>query len=121
YGLPIGTERSGLIPTPDWKRKSYDQPWRAGDTINSAIGQGYVLTTPLQLAVMTARLATGRKVMPRLVIPNSEMPDAPLPEWPALDIGGNLLQAAREGMFMVSNTPSGTAYGRRIREPEYQL
>lgn len=121
FGLPIGAERSGLVPTPEWKRQSYDQPWQGGDTINASIGQGYVLSTPLQLAVMTARIATGLEVTPRLVIPPREMPGSPLPRWKKLDIEPAYLQAARDGMFMVTNTASGTAYGRRIREPEYQM
>lgn len=121
YDLPIGTERSGLIPTPEWKRKSYDQPWQGGDTINAAIGQGYVLATPLQLAVMSARIASGKQITPRLIIPSDELVNATAPTWSDLDIAPELLSAAREGMYMVTNTGSGTAYGRRIRDPLYAM
>jgi penicillin-binding protein 2 len=121
FNLPIGAERSGLIPTPDWKRKSYDQSWQGGDTINAAIGQGYVLSTPLQLAVMTARLASGKQITPRLVIPDDELVTSPPPQWPPIDIHPEYLAAAREGMYMVTNTGAGTAYGRRIRDPLYAM
>jgi penicillin-binding protein 2 len=121
FGLPIGAERTGLIPTPDWKRRSYGQVWHPGDSINAAIGQGYVLATPLQLAVMTARLASGRQVVPRLVIPDEETPETPLPSWPLLDIKPEYIKAAQEGMYMVTNTTGGTAYGSRIREPEFAM
>ena len=57
----------GLIPSTKWKAQVRDEVWRPGDTINAAIGQGYVLTSPLQLAVMTARIASGRAVKPRLI------------------------------------------------------
>lgn len=121
YGLPMGTQRSGLVPTPAWKRKSYNQPWHTGDTINAAIGQGYVLATPLQLAVMAARLASGQEVSPRLIIPEGEAPDAPLPDWPQIPVDSAFLKAAQEGMYMVTNTPGGTAFGKRIRHPEYTM
>ena len=121
FGIPIGAERSGLIPTPEWKRKSYDQPWHTGDTINASIGQGYVLSTPFQLAVMAARLGSGKLIMPRLVIPDDELPGAPLPQWDNIAINPTYLRAAQEGMSMVTNTPSGTAYGRRIRDPQFAM
>ena len=55
------------MPDRAWKLKKYKQDWRIGDTINAAIGQGYVLTTPLQLCVMAARVATGKAVAPRMI------------------------------------------------------
>lgn len=122
FDLSLPAQRSGLIPTPQWKRKSYDQPWHTGDTINASIGQGYVLATPLQLAVMTARIANGGlAVEPRLVIPEAEGISAPPPEWAAIDIAPEFLTAAQQGMNMVSNTPRGTGYGSRIRDPLMHL
>lgn len=122
FDLKLSAQRSGLIPTPEWKRKSYNQPWQGGDTINASIGQGYVLATPLQLAVMTARIANGGKaVMPRLVIPDSEPVTAPPPEWPSIDVPEQYLIAAQEGMSMVCNSPGGTGYGQRIRDPQYLM
>ncbi len=68
YGLEIPGEKSGLMPDPEWKLRARKDTWRDGDTFNVGIGQGAVLTTPLQLCVMTARLANGGKaVMPHVI------------------------------------------------------
>lgn len=122
FDLKLSAQRSGLVPTPAWKRKSYDQPWHAGDTINASIGQGYVLSTPLQLAVMTARIANGGKaVTPRLVIPDDEPSSARPPEWPLINVPEEYVTASQEAMNMVCNTPGGTGYGQRIRDPQYLM
>lgn len=69
-GIELLGEKAGLIPTRKWKRDTLDQPWHMGETLVVGIGQGFVLTTPLQLAVMTARLVNGGKaVEPRLTYP----------------------------------------------------
>lgn len=69
-GIELLGERGGLIPTRQWKRDARGQPWHMGETLVVGIGQGFVLTTPLQLAVMTARLVNGGKaVLPRLTYP----------------------------------------------------
>jgi penicillin-binding protein 2 len=67
-GYPLPGEKSGLIPSREWKRRRYNQPWYAGETVIASIGQGFVLSTPIQLAVMTAALANGGKVLiPQLI------------------------------------------------------
>ncbi len=112
-GLP--GEKGGIIPDDAWKRRAWKQPWQGGDTVNAAIGQGYVLTTPLQLAVMGARLVNGgRAVTPRLI-------KAPIHHQPAPLIGFEPahLQAIMEGMEAVTNRAFGTAYGARIEKPEW--
>lgn len=69
-GIELLGEQDGLIPTRQWKRDSRGQPWHMGETLVVGIGQGFVLSTPLQLAVMTARLVNGGKaVVPRLAYP----------------------------------------------------
>ena len=66
-GIDIEGENGGLLPTPDWKMRRYKQPWYQGDTVISGIGQGYTLTTPLQLAYATATLANqGAAMKPHL-------------------------------------------------------
>jgi len=71
-GIDIGGEKSGLLPTPEWKRKAFrrpeDQVWFPGETVNMGLGQGYLLVTPLQVAHITGVIAErGRSFRPRLV------------------------------------------------------
>ena len=113
FPVPMTGISHGLAPTKDWKKRNRKQDWLIGDSLNAAIGQGYVLSSPLQLAVMTARLATGREVMPRLVrsvngqaLPDGRGGDMGLPEeW---------LKLMRDGMFGVVNDRTGTAYASRV-------
>ncbi|MBQ1203537.1 MAG: penicillin-binding protein 2, partial [Loktanella sp.] len=83
------------------------------DTVNASIGQGYVLTSPLQLAVMTARLATGTDMKPRLVrlIDGVEQPSG---AGESLGLNENTLRRIRASMDAVCNENRGTAYGSRI-------
>jgi len=115
YDLPLSAVAEGLAPNKEWKARAHGEEWRIGDTVNASIGQGYVLTSPLQLAVMTARLATGREVTPRLVrlIDGVAQPSG-LGE--SLGINENNLRRVRAAMDDVSNARRGTAYGSRINE-----
>ena len=126
-GIDLNGEKGGVIPTREWKLANIGEPWQGGETLIASIGQGFVLTTPLQLAVMTARLASGKAVTPRLtrgVHAEDESLDAgepPLPEFAALDIPEAHLKIVREAMDAVSNHPRGTAYGARIEEEGWEL
>jgi penicillin-binding protein 2 len=66
-GIETGNERAGVIPSSEWKRQTFKQPWFAGETLSAAIGQGYVTATPLQMAEVAATIATGVRYKPRLV------------------------------------------------------
>ena len=113
FDLPMSAISEGLAPDKAWKLKKYGKDWLVGDTFNSGIGQGFVLASPLQLAVMSARIASGRAVLPRLVraVNGAEIA---VPEAPELGIDAAILRAVRGGMFEVSNSRRGTAYGSRI-------
>lgn len=113
YGLPLPGMSSGLMPDKQWKREKRDADWLIGDSLNAAIGQGFVLTTPMQLAVMTSRLATGRALSPRLV-KSIDGVEQPVKDAGPLDINENMLRAVRQGMYEVSNNSRGTAYKSRI-------
>ncbi|MGL4688070.1 MAG: penicillin-binding protein 2 [Fusobacteriaceae bacterium] len=67
-GIDIPGEKKGVLPTPEWKKKRFKEPWYTGDTINMSIGQGYLLVTPIQMAQSYAILANeGYAYFPRLV------------------------------------------------------
>lgn len=67
-GIDSSNERAGLLPSREWKRASKNKPWFPGETLNAGIGQGYMLATPLQLAVATATLAnSGAKPVPSFI------------------------------------------------------
>ncbi|MGR3343347.1 MAG: penicillin-binding protein 2, partial [Paracoccaceae bacterium] len=120
HELPMSAVADGLIPTKAWKRERRGEGWLVGDTLNSGIGQGFVLTSPLQLAVMTARIASGRQIQPRLIktingIETELTPAAPL------EIDESHLNIVRKGMTAVSNFQRGTAFRSRIAEKQYQM
>ena len=120
HDLPMSAIAEGIAPDRAWKKARYDQEWQLGDSINASIGQGYVLASPLQLAVMTARVATGRAVEPRLVR-SIDGVIQPVPDWPDLGINPLNLRTARAGMDAVMNGSHGTARRARIIAPEWQM
>lgn len=113
-GIEIAGEKKGLIPSRSWKQVVLGQKWSLGETYNASIGQGYVLVTPMQLAVMTARLASGKKVTPTFL-------KRPSQNFMSLDIDPKFLQLMTRGMDQVVNTPGSTAYGCRIREEGMEM
>ncbi|TYO91648.1 penicillin-binding protein 2 [Oceanicella actignis] len=118
--LPLPAVRSGLIPDKAWKRRAHKRAWQIGDTLNAGIGQGYVLATPIQLAVMTARIATGRQVTPRLVRARAGLP-LPAPEFAPLGVSAAHLALVRGGMFGVVNDARGTARKARIAQEGMEM
>ncbi|MEM1298871.1 MAG: penicillin-binding protein 2 [Pseudomonadota bacterium] len=118
--IPVAAIRSGLIPTKAWKREKREEEWLVGDTLNSGIGQGFVLSTPMQLAVMTARLATGRAIEPRMVRARAGSP-VPVSDTPELGLRPDFLRMVRRGMFDVVNSRRGTAYQVRVSEDNFRI
>jgi penicillin-binding protein 2 len=118
--VPMAALRSGLIPTKEWKRQTKEIEWLVGDTLNSGIGQGFVLSTPFQLAVMTARLASGTGLKPRLIRARDGVP---VPVEPAEDLGiaPENFQLIRRGMFDVVNSRRGTARSSRIKDDNFLM
>lgn len=107
YEAGIAPRSAGLIPTPAWKRQRSRTGWLLGETILAGIGQGYVLTTPLQLAVMIARIASGRMVTPTLV--GWPVGDPP-PAFEPLQFAQSHLDALRRALVAVVNEPGGTGH-----------
>ncbi len=125
FELGIPGQHSGVIPDRAWKRRFYagapeNQKWFPGETLSVVIGQGSVSTTPLQLAVMAARLASGREVRPRMVRFRGDL-ELPIANAARLDIPEEYLQLAREGMYAVVNEPGGTAGRSALDNKEWKL
>ncbi len=119
-GIPLAREVPGLIPTEEWKQKRLSQQWNPGETLSVAIGQGYVLTTILQLANTFASIANGGTQYRPFFVKRIESIDGQViseskPE--ALDqhrLKPSTARAIRDGMFDVVNSPGGTAYPQRL-------
>ncbi|MDB5703794.1 MAG: penicillin-binding protein 2 [Sphingomonas bacterium] len=109
FDLPFNSQRFGTVPDPEWKLKRYKQDWTVADSLNASIGQGYVLANPLQLAVMAARLASGRSLTPSILM-DQVKPSAPLAVSP------ENLAIVRDAMFAVVND-GGTGGASRLQIP----
>jgi penicillin-binding protein 2 len=125
-GLDIGGEAEGLLPTPEWRKKTFesdwDRAWNPGDSIQLSIGQKDLLVTPLQMASLYAMLANGGNVVTPYLVSNVEQPRAkssprvvlrrfapPLPRPSGLDPAA--LAAVRDGLFRATHGASGTSSG----------
>ena len=106
FDLPLPSQRYGTMPDTAWKMRRYKQEWTQADTLNASIGQGYVLVSPFQLAVATARIASSRALLPSLII---DTPKPPL----RLDFPEEHLAIVRAGMDEVVNG-AGTAGASRL-------
>ncbi|MDR3154198.1 MAG: penicillin-binding protein 2 [Deltaproteobacteria bacterium] len=120
-GADLSAERGGLVPDQDWKLRRFKAPWNAGETLPVSIGQGYMLTTPLQVAQYTAVAANGGTLMrPHLVREVTDV-DGRLvrrvePEViNRIDLRPDYVQRVRKGLEAVVNEPGGT--GRRAGLP----
>ena len=123
-GVDLPGEKPGLIPDSDWKLATFGEKWQQGETLVAGIGQGFITTTPLQLALMTARIANGGiAITPKLrrdaVIAGE--PDPPGPYGPALDIPADHLAIVKDGMNRVTNEAGGTAYRARIEQAGMEM
>jgi penicillin-binding protein 2 len=130
FDLPFPSQSYGTVPDPAWKERKYNQSWQVYDTVNATIGQGYMLINPLQMAVMAARLATGRQLMPNFLLGAQRAAPAPVgaseehlavirDAMSAVVNGGGTGGAARmniPGVLIAGKT--GTAQVRRITMAE---
>jgi penicillin-binding protein 2 len=125
-GLDIGGEAEGLLPTPDWRRKTFesdwDRAWNPGDSIQLAIGQKDLTVTPLQLVAFYAMLANGGNVISPYLVADVEQPGskssprvvlrrfAPRPPQPS-GVDPAALAAVRDGLYLATHSASGTSSG----------
>ncbi|CAN5384233.1 penicillin-binding protein 2 [soil metagenome] len=110
YDIPFSSQRYGTVPDSAWKQKKYNEAWTVADSLNASIGQGYVLANPLQLAVMAARIASGKALQPGILATKTPRYAPPLPVPP------ENLQIVRDAMFGVVNQ-GGTGGAARMTLP----
>ena len=111
--LPLSGISKGLIPSKSWKKINKNQLWFTGDTLNSGIGQGFMLSTPIQIAIMTARIATGLEIKPSLIKAIDGKPTK-YNNYKLLGIKKSTLEIIRQAMFGVVNNKKGTAFNSRL-------
>lgn len=105
--IGLENEKAGLIPDKEWKLRRFGEPWQQGESLISGIGQGYILTTPLQLATMTARLVNGGyEIKPTFL----KVSDGEKSKIRKIDVSPTNLELIKEGMYAVVNKPGGTAW-----------
>lgn len=107
FDLPVASQRYGTVPDSAWKMRKYNKEWSRSDSLNATIGQGYIIVSPLQLAVMSARIASGRNLQPSLIIGQQ-------PRAAALPFPAEHLAVVHQGMNLVVN---GGGTGARSRLP----
>ncbi len=107
FDLPVVSQFYGTVPDPDWKMEKYGREWQAFDTVNATIGQGYMLASPLQLAVMASRLATSDVIVPRLLLSDTA------PQFESMGVSAEYKAYIRQAMSDVVNGP-GTAGRARL-------
>ncbi len=117
YETELNEQRAGLVPDEAWKRKRHNESWHPGETIIASIGQGYMLSTPLQLAVMTSRIVNGGKAVEPWLVGYVGDERVKRKTWENIDLNPKHVDLVLRGMNYVVNQQRGTAYGSRIVEP----
>jgi penicillin-binding protein 2 len=121
-GIGLEHEKSGLIPTSEWKRRIYREPWHAGETLSVAIGQGFNLATPLQVNEMTAAIANGGVIYQPQLIEEIIDPDGKVTQSFSPIRSGEFngkeanLELIRRGLVAAVNNPRGTGGMARLKE-----
>jgi len=121
-GLDLPGERPGVIPDRAWKKATMGESWHQGETLINGIGQGFVLATPLQLCVMTARISNGGYAVKPHLFKQVEPAKAEGPStYPKMDLDESWLNVVRDGMDRVCNGAHGTAWNARIPIPGMEM
>ena len=126
YGAATGidiAEKYGISPNKSWKKKRLNKPWYKGDTVNVAIGQGYLSVTPLQVAVMTSSIANGGyKITPHFVKEVISSKGQQLYKYKnskkRIEIGDEYISVISGAMVGVVNQQNGTAKLARLKNIE---
>jgi len=119
FDINLSGAKFGVAPNDEWKRAILKQPWMGGDTLNVAIGQGFVLANPLQMALVTARIANGVVPIKPHLVRNQEIFTQFYNLQNKKIIDQNYLKLIQEGMYRVVNIAGGTAFGKKIDDPNF--
>ncbi|MBN2384110.1 penicillin-binding protein 2 [bacterium] len=116
-GIILPHEESGLIPSKEWKMRTFGQPWWQGETLSVALGQGSVMTTPLQLARMMAIIANGGYLVPpTLVLLRPDDHNRFASQFKRISIDTHILDIIRQGLRGVVNEAGGTAVRAQLKD-----
>ena len=114
YNIPLSNQKKGIIPSKKWKKENLDESWYPGETLISAIGQGFVLTNPLQLANMTSIIASdGKVIAPKLIN------DGKIDNFKRLEKYKSAINVVKKSMFKVVNENKGTAFKSKSEEVNF--
>ena len=126
--IELPSEQAGIVPDHEWKRSKLKQIWYAGDTVNASIGQGFILTTPIQLLTMILRIIHGKAVRPSIIKAGQDFSGL-IQNWDGqgekdggrlleyaedLTIQNRYLEMIRYNLYRVFNSPGGTGYTSRL-------
>jgi penicillin-binding protein 2 len=120
-GYPLGQEKAGLIPTSSWKMKRFRVPWQAGETLSTAIGQGFNLTTPFQMACSLSALFNGGRYFQPRIVQSVRAPHGEVIQEFSPSILKNIhmtpehVEFIREALWGVVNAPGGTGSRARVQ------
>ena len=121
YNEYFGSSKS-IVPNKKWKADNYNEKWQKGETLNVGIGQGFLLSTPLELAIMTANLINGGKIIKPNII--KSLPEISKKVSPTIKYNNfkiEYLNIIKEAMFKVVNSSKGTAWKSRSKEDDYVI
>ena len=126
--IRLDREAKGLVPTKDWKRKRLGQPWQGGETLSVAIGQGFNLVTPMQMAVLTAAVGNGgmryrphliKRIQPLENVEDDANQTSQVRAMGKIPVSPETLALVRKGLWQVVNQRRGTAFQARLEGIEF--
>ena len=113
YDISMPNQKTGIVPNKKWKKEKIGESWYAGETLISAIGQGFVLTNPFQLAVMTSIIASNGKMVEPTIIKDNPV------SFKTNEKYSNEIKIIKKAMFQVVNENKGTAFKSRLEDIKF--
>ncbi|MHA1575153.1 MAG: penicillin-binding protein 2 [Alphaproteobacteria bacterium] len=115
-GIDLPGEKPGFVPTAEWKLKKYGSSWQKGETLNVSIGQGFLLTTPIQIAALFSGIATGGYIhKPTILIENGVTDAFPSVFFKETGVSKKTLLFLKNALSAVVNSPGGTGAGAKLK------